>query len=103
MNHENIPSAPPAIPTRRYTPPAEPSRGLPVGIVLVLIAILAFPLWFWFFCRIEPGSNAMAVLIHKTGKDLPSGQILALQPDQKGIQLDVLPEGRYFKNPYSWG
>ncbi|HPF98863.1 MAG TPA: SPFH domain-containing protein [Kiritimatiellia bacterium] len=103
MNHENIPSAPPAIPTRRYTPPAEPSRGLPIGLVLVLIAILAFPLWFWFFCRIEPGSNAMAVLIHKTGKDLPSGQILALQPDQKGIQLDVLPEGRYFKNPYSWG
>ncbi len=28
---------------------------------------------------------------------------MALEPGQKGIQLDVLSEGRYFRNPYSWG
>jgi len=26
-----------------------------------------------------------------------------MTPEQKGIQLEVLPEGRYFRNPYSWG
>lgn len=60
-------------------------------------------IFFWFFCRIEPGTDKIAVLIHKTGKDLPSGQIIALQPDEKGILLEVLPEGRYFRNPYNWG
>ncbi|MFH1969775.1 MAG: hypothetical protein ABIJ53_05605 [Verrucomicrobiota bacterium] len=65
--------------------------------------MVLLPLWFWVFCRIEPGPGEMAVLIHKTGKDLPSGEILATKPDQKGIRLEVLPEGRYFRNPYSWG
>ena len=60
-------------------------------------------MWFWFFCRIEPGPGEIAILIRKTGKDLPSGQILALEEGQKGIQLDVLAEGRYFRNPYHWG
>jgi len=69
---------------------------------VVLLAILFLPVWIWFFWRIEPQSGKIAVLIRKTGKDLPSGQILALEPSQKGIQLDVLPEGRYFKNPYTW-
>ena len=27
----------------------------------------------------------------------------ALTPKQKGIQLAVLAEGRYFRNPYTWG
>jgi len=57
----------------------------------------------WFFCRIEPGSDKIAVLVHKTGASLPSGQIIAIQPGQKGIILEVLPEGRYFRNPYNWG
>lgn len=73
------------------------------GALLVIALILALPLWIWFFWRIEPGAGEIAILIHKTGTDLPSGQILALEPGQKGIQLEVLPEGRYFRNPYSWG
>ncbi|NCD35018.1 MAG: hypothetical protein EOL87_16570 [Spartobacteria bacterium] len=68
------------------------------GVILVLI----LPLWIWFFWRIEIGPGEIAVLIHKTGKDLAAGQILALTPKEKGIQLDVLSEGRYFYNPYSW-
>ena len=70
--------------------------------MLGVLVLIILPLWFWFFCRIEPGADEIAVLIHKTGKDLPSGQILALEKNQKGIQLEVLPEGRYFKNPYHW-
>ncbi|MBI2441461.1 MAG: hypothetical protein HYV35_08835, partial [Lentisphaerae bacterium] len=51
-----------------------------------MVLIVWFPLWFWFFCRIEPGAGELAVLIRKTGQDLPSGQILATEPGQKGIQ-----------------
>ena len=64
--------------------------------------LLFIPVFIWFFCRIEPESGEIAILIHKTGQDLPSGQILAENDSQKGIQLEVLSEGRYFRNPYSW-
>ena len=87
-----------------------PTRGIPGGapllwgaIPLILLGAAFFASVFvWTACRIEPASGEFAILIHKTGKDLPPGQILADAPDQKGIQLDVLPEGRYFRNPYSW-
>jgi regulator of protease activity HflC (stomatin/prohibitin superfamily) len=42
-----------------------------------------------------------AVLIRKTGEDLKSGDVLAMA-EQKGIQLDLLPEGWYWRNPYTW-
>ena len=73
-----------------------------VPVVLLLGAAFFGSVFVWTFCRIEPGHDEFAVLIHKTGKDLPSDQILATSPNQKGIQLEVLPEGRYFYNPYSW-
>jgi regulator of protease activity HflC (stomatin/prohibitin superfamily) len=68
--------------------------ALAVGVVFVFV---------WFGWRVEPRGGQIAVLIHKTGQDLPTGQVLALEPGQKGIQLEVLAEGRYFRNPYSWG
>ena len=67
-----------------------------------LFLLFLVPVWYWVFCRIEPGADEIALLIHKTGKDLSPDQILATSSDQKGIQLEVLPEGRYFYNPYSW-
>ncbi|MDF7826244.1 SPFH domain-containing protein [Pontiellaceae bacterium B12227] len=73
--------------------------SLPVLIVGGVIAAFVF---FWFFCRIEPGAGEIAVLIRKTGDNLPPGQVIALEAGQKGIQLDVLSEGRYFRNPYTW-
>ena len=70
---------------------------------LVGMGILMFiPIFIWFFCRIEPESGEIAIMIHKTGLNLQSGQILAENESQKGIQLEVLAEGRYFRNPYSW-
>jgi regulator of protease activity HflC (stomatin/prohibitin superfamily) len=72
---------------------------VPVLVPMVLIGAFIF---FWFFCRIEPGSGQIAVLIRKTGDNLSPGQVIALQDGQKGIQLDVLAEGRYFRNPYTW-
>jgi regulator of protease activity HflC (stomatin/prohibitin superfamily) len=70
---------------------------------LVIAALIVFlPIFIWFFCRIEPHNDQIAILIRKTGKDLPSGEILAVEKNQKGVNLDVLPEGRYFRNPYTW-
>lgn len=93
-------SEPPPMPAGG---PSAIARRFPGGSLALVAALVVAPLWFWFFCRIEPGPGTMAVVIHKTGKDLPSGQILATAPDQKGIQMEVLAEGRYFRNPYSWG
>lgn len=99
---------PPSIPERFQRPNAGraklngPGLGLLATPLAILAAVLILPAWFWFFCRIEPGPGEIAVLIRKTGADLPSGQILALEEGQKGIQLEVLAEGRWFKNPYTW-
>lgn len=73
--------------------------GLPLLIVGAMVATFIFV---WFFCRIEPEGGEIAVLIRKTGENLPPGQVIALDEKQKGIQLEVLSEGRYFKNPYTW-
>lgn len=97
-NYDRV--APPPMPESRRFPLAP---RLPMGILVLIAALVILPLWFWYFCRIEPGPGTLAILIHKTGQDLPSGQILATEPGQKGIQMEVLAEGRYFRNPYSWG
>ncbi len=89
--------------------PGKPELRLPKAsagsqaILVVIILAIFLPVWIWFFWRIEPAPGELAVLIRKTGRDLPSGQILATNEAQKGIRLEVLPEGRYFRNPYSWG
>jgi regulator of protease activity HflC (stomatin/prohibitin superfamily) len=43
-----------------------------------------------------------AVLIKKTGDPLPSGEIIAMSDQFKGIQFDMLPEGWHWRNPYTW-
>ena len=73
------------------------------GLILGLGFLFCLGVFLWFFCRIEPGSGEIAVLIHKTGNDLPPGAIIATNPQQKGIQFTVLSEGRYFRDPYAWG
>ena len=70
--------------------------------VVAAAALLAFPLWFWYGWRIEPKNGQIAVLIKKTGRNLPPEAILAPGPEYKGVQEDVLPEGRYFRNPWTW-
>lgn len=76
----------------------------PASIFLAVGLVLFIPVFIWFFCRIEPRADQIAVLIKKTGENLPDGAIIAPGGKHKGIQQDVLPEGRYFKNPYvySW-
>jgi len=69
---------------------------------LVILGVIAVSLFVWYGCRIEPSNGEIAVLIKKTGKTLPPSEILAASPDCKGIQLEVLGEGRYFRNPNTW-
>ena len=72
-------------------------------VFYVVIGIVALASMFvWYGCRIEPGNGKIAVLIRKTGTLLGEGEIIASKPGQKGIQLEVLGEGRYFRNPYIW-
>jgi len=52
----------------------------------------------WTFCRFYVGPNEIAVVTAKTGKPLPPGAILA-QEGQRGVQENVLGEGRHFLNP----
>ena len=69
---------------------------------VVPVAVAVFAAWIWWGWRIEPENGQIAVLMKKTGKDLPPEAILSPGPEYKGIQADVLPEGRYFRNPWTW-
>jgi regulator of protease activity HflC (stomatin/prohibitin superfamily) len=75
-----------------------------VGAVPVMIAagVLFIALFIWYGCRIEPEDGQVAVLIRKTGENLPPGEIIATDAKYKGIQLETIGEGRYFRNPYTW-
>lgn len=75
--------------------------GLMGAVILAITAVVA-GVFIWFFCRIEPPSGFCAVLVHKDGKDIPANDIIATKPDEKGIVLEPLSEGRYFYNPINW-
>lgn len=77
-----------------------PLRG--VWGMLAGLGALVLGLWIWFGWRIEPQAGEFAVLMSKTGKNLPPDCIIAPGADYKGVQAEVLPEGRYFRNPLVW-
>lgn len=71
-------------------------------VVFLLFMLIAVSWMVYSSFRIDVGSGEMAILIHKIGKDLPNGEEVASSVEFKGVQKDVLTEGRYFYNPYSW-
>ncbi|MBC8096678.1 MAG: hypothetical protein H7Y43_12785 [Akkermansiaceae bacterium] len=73
-----------------------------VGGLILAISLVVGVVLVWFFCRIEPPSGYCAVLVRKDGRDLPANEIIAPTPEQKGLQLEPLSEGRYFYNPVNW-
>lgn len=78
-------------------------RGSVFAWLIFLVAILVSAgLFLWYGCRIEVASGEIVILIKKTGKNLPPGAIIAPDSSFKGIQLEPLPEGRYFRNPLLW-
>jgi len=78
------------------------AKGL-AGLIAVVVILLGFPIWFLSCWLINVNSDEIAVLVRKTGKNLPPGEIIATEPDQKGIQPEVLAEGWHIRNPYTWG
>lgn len=73
---------------------------LAVGSLLLATAVAGGVGWYAF--RIYVPEDRCAVLIRKTGRALPAGQLIATEPGQKGIQAEVLGPGRHFRNPYTW-
>ena len=71
-------------------------------IVVMAVFVIAVPSFMYEECRIDVPNRHMAVLTHKVGKDLPNGTVLAPTHEYKGVQKDVLTEGRYYYNPYEW-
>ncbi|MBR1870414.1 MAG: hypothetical protein IJ802_01125 [Kiritimatiellae bacterium] len=72
-----------------------------LAVAAAAIALIA-GVWVWYGWRIEVESGEAAVLTKKTGENLPPDEILAPSGEYKGIQRDMLPEGRYFRNPWTW-
>lgn len=75
-----------------------------ISIITVLFVLICpWLVWQWGFCRFYVDTNEMAVISRKNGDALPPDQILA-DKGQKGVQKEVLGEGRHFLNPifYSW-
>jgi regulator of protease activity HflC (stomatin/prohibitin superfamily) len=78
-----------------------PRVALVLGAVVVA-GLIAQQFWHWEVERVEVPTKHFLVRVHLWGRDLPEGEILAPDDSYKGIQLDVLPEGRHFLNPLVW-
>ena len=66
----------------------------------VILCLLGYYVYSQF--RIDVPAKYFAVLTRKNGIDLENRQEVAPDESHKGLQLEVLPEGRYFYNPYEW-
>lgn len=80
-------------------------RGGPPILAAIVIAgglLVAIPVVIYTVCRIEVPSRHMAILIKKTGKDLGNEDEIAPSAEYKGLQKEVLAEGRHFRNPWNW-
>jgi regulator of protease activity HflC (stomatin/prohibitin superfamily) len=74
-------------------------------IGLVIGGVFCFIMFLWFCyteCRIEVPGTSMAILYKKTGLDYGKGDVIAPTEEYKGVQKNVLGNGRYYRNPYVW-
>lgn len=69
---------------------------------LALVVLVGGPLLFLQQSLLVVPPRQAAVLIRKTGRPLPPGKILALEPGERGVQLPVVLEGWHFRNAYHW-
>ncbi|RUL82777.1 SPFH domain-containing protein [Tautonia sociabilis] len=78
------------------------------GLIVGVAAVALVGGWLLYgACRIEVGKGKQAVLIRKVGRDLEPGMEIARAWSEelgytKGVQPEVLTEGRYFYNPFFW-
>lgn len=87
--------SPPPVPPRSAARKRHVASGTEAAggaAAVVFFAVVLAVCWWWFFWRIEPGNGQIAVLIKKTGKNLPASEIIALSKEYKGIQADAALE-----------
>ncbi|MFP6763708.1 MAG: hypothetical protein VB858_08820, partial [Planctomycetaceae bacterium] len=72
------------------------SVGSFVGLIVLGTVI-------YFNCRIDVGTGEMAILVRKTGLDISNTDEISPSLEHKGVQAQVLTEGRYFQNPFDKG
>lgn len=115
-------------PRMRVRPSVPPPRPWPMlGAALLLLAVVGVAGVYWFVIRVEVGPNEILLLVNKTGREIPPelqhefGDQVVLYPElvkalanlsgrseddvrdsYKGIRYEVVPEGRYFFNPYRY-
>ncbi|MEW4531098.1 MAG: SPFH domain-containing protein [Maioricimonas sp. JB045] len=89
-----------SVPQRRRGP----HGGLTSGVGLFFLCLFViFGSWMTYsMFRIDVGTGEMAILIHKVGKDLDNDDEMAPTEEYKGVQREVLTEGRHFRNPFFW-
>lgn len=87
----------------RLPGPARPQLPGPAALAAIAVVATGVLLYeVYNSCLIEVPNKHMAILVHKTGKDLNNSESLAPSEEYKGVQPIVLTEGRYYYNPYNW-
>lgn len=95
---QSQPGQPGPLQIHRRLPTWLVSTVLGIGAILVVL----LPILIYTNCRIDVPAKHVAVLTRKTGLDIDNGEEVAPDAKHKGLQRDVLSEGRYFRNPYVW-
>ena len=65
--------------------------------VLLIVGLVGL-----YSCYIHVEEKHVAILVAKTGADIQNGDEVAPDETFKGVQITMLKEGHYFKNPYYW-
>lgn len=81
----------------------EAGKARKIGFIVVAgLVVFALIMGYWAYTqfRIDVPSGHIAVLTKRTGEDIENHQVVSPDDEHKGLQLNVLTEGRYFKNPY---
>lgn len=112
---------------RRPRGPRGPKPLAAAVAALVFVLLFGVGGVYWFIVRVEVNANEILLLVNKTGRTIPReltdefGDQVVLYPElierlaavsglsqdavpgkYKGIRYEVLPEGRYFPDPYRY-
>jgi len=79
------------------------SRGRFVWSAASVLGLIILGTVIYFNCRIDVGTGEMAILVRKTGLDISNTDEISPSLEHKGVQAQVLTEGRYFQNPFDKG
>jgi hypothetical protein len=73
-----------------------------VGAMIAVPVLMIIGYWAYSLFRIDVPAKNIAVLMARTGKDIENDDEIAPDAKHKGVQPEILTEGRYFYNIYNW-